>query len=464
MRYFDCTITVRKSQITLKQRLALSDGQVETPDPVTSPLHLDPARRLAVERLHYWLNYTLEKQAQTGGMESPCKQDDLKSIGWLLFDLLLPATDDGDLRGAFREMYVKFVREYENSPEKDLRLRLHLVFDQAAEGFDTLPWEFLYIPELTDANEGFFFAGERTEMVLTRLMPESQLVKNLKPQPEKLRLLIVVVTATDPTTGPVALNEIEGVLKQLNGLEEASRVSVKVLRNPSYDAFAKALEDPDAGPPHVIHYIGHGKEGELALCKDPADPDFDFEREKDPQLRWIEAEQIKALFANHKPRLIFLHACKGAASTSLKSLDSTARKLLAARIPAVVAMQYSISNRDAGMFARSFYESLGGGATLDEAVKVGRLVLGEIYPRRAHPRFGTPVVYLQSREPIVIPLADPALKNAASRVILPVNPPQSGPLNRPSQPAPPAAGSPAAAPPSPASTPPREPAPDGLTD
>jgi hypothetical protein len=64
-------------------------------------------------------------------------------------------------------------------------------------------------------------------------------------------------------------------------------------------------------------------------------------------------------------------------------------------------MQYNMSNQDAGVFARTFYEELGKGSRIEEAVKAGRIGRGMRFPRWAHPRFGTPVVYLQSENAIV---------------------------------------------------------------
>jgi hypothetical protein len=77
--------------------------------------------------------------------------------------------------------------------------------------------------------------------------------------------------------------------------------------------------------------------------------------------------------------------------------------LVRSDIPAVVAMQYNISVDDAGLFAKTFYEELGQGCDVAEAVRAGREALGTLFhPFYHHPRFGTPVVYLQTDKPIVI--------------------------------------------------------------
>ncbi|HEX6558552.1 MAG TPA: CHAT domain-containing protein, partial [Longimicrobiales bacterium] len=185
-----------------------------------------------------------------------------------------------------------------------------------------------------------------------------------------------------------------------------SGVRIAKLENPTYAQLRKAIDgdwkqdDAIFGAPDILHFIGHGKEGSLALMMSSDEADYD-DTSNEEQFRWAEADQVRKLFTKHRPRLVFLHACKGAASTSVESFNSTARELVYEGIAAVVAMQYNISNTDAGLFARKFYEELGKGTDIDESVKIGRLALGEIYPAWAHPRFGTPVVYVQAYDPLV---------------------------------------------------------------
>jgi hypothetical protein len=169
---------------------------------------------------------------------------------------------------------------------------------------------------------------------------------------------------------------------------------------------AVPIENP---PHHILHFVGHGEAEGLYLIKDSNDDDYDYDKGKTQPLLYT-AEQFRRIFRNarRKPRMIFLHACKGA-TQSQEGFKSTARQLVYAEIPAVVAMQYSISHFDAGIFARKFYEELGKGKGIDEAVKEGRMMLGMRTPPWEHPRFGTPVVYLQSEisNELVIPLPEP---------------------------------------------------------
>jgi hypothetical protein len=186
-------------------------------------------------------------------------------------------------------------------------------------------------------------------------------------------------------------------------MKAIANAEVKEVENLGYDQ----LRNEIAGfCPHIFHFIGHGTDGKLSLVKVYNEADYD-ESLRENQVRWIPGDEFKDLFSNDpspKPLLVFLHACRGASALSEGTFISCARQLVN-DIPAVVAMQHSISNQEAGTFAAKFYEQLGAGCEIDEAVRAGRVSLGELYPRWRHPRFATPVVYLQKNDPLVHPVA-----------------------------------------------------------
>ncbi|MHA1950051.1 MAG: CHAT domain-containing protein, partial [Candidatus Thorarchaeota archaeon] len=127
-------------------------------------------------------------------------------------------------------------------------------------------------------------------------------------------------------------------------------------------------------------------------------------------------------FKKHRPRLIFLHACKGARSDSYEGFSGIALHLVYEGIPAVIAMRYLIENEEAIQFAIKFYESLSEGKDIDEAVQDGRDELGEYigegkenFSSRA---FGSPAVYIQLRDSI---LENKFQKQPAPRKYAPVH-------------------------------------------
>ncbi len=79
-------------------------------------------------------------------------------------------------------------------------------------------------------------------------------------------------------------------------------------------------------------------------------------------------------------------------------------------------MQYPIAAVDADSFRDKFYESLGKGKSVCDAVMLGREELGNISPIYGHPRFATPVIYVRGEDHILMQpavSAPPAVPPAA---------------------------------------------------
>ena len=398
-RYVTCRLKILDHQRV--EYAELRPGEEEK-QPIIGELKQDWLTRTTVERLSYWIQSSVKASPSA----PLCDLKDMRALGLHLYRVLF---GDPKIQARFEALRERFEAEYAKDPH--LRLRLELVFAQGTEDLAALPWEFLYVlPNAdSDPSDGVFLAAERTEFLLTRRLASVKL--NLKPPEPELRIL--VVTCRPRSMGTIDEEEIKGVVEKIEGLKGALGKRVKVFRidNPNYarlkDAIGGRLRNEqggidEVGAPHIVHFIGHGEAGKLALMKyKDEDQDFDLVSNEEEQVRLTDAEYIRALFKERPTRLVFLHACLGAASDSLETFKSVAREILRERIPAVVAMQYQISNADAGAFAQKFYEEIGRGADVDEAVKIGRIALGNTYPPWGHPRFGTPVVYLHTSDPIV---------------------------------------------------------------
>ena len=121
------------------------------------------------------------------------------------------------------------------------------------------------------------------------------------------------------------------------------------------------------GPWHIFHFVGHAAfdprsgEGILLLAGD------------DDRSAPVSASQLAGLLADHHTlRLAVLNACEGAKGSEQSRFSSIAAGLVRRGLPAVLAMQYAISDRAAIEFTASFYGALAAGLPIDAATSEAR--------------------------------------------------------------------------------------------
>jgi CHAT domain-containing protein len=143
--------------------------------------------------------------------------------------------------------------------------------------------------------------------------------------------------------------------------------------------------------PHVLHFMGHGQfdatTGSGALL-------FVDERH---HIKPVTGAQLGVLLSNSPTvQLVFLNACQSAELTRVHGLDpfsGVAAALVMAGMPAVVAMQFPISDRAALIFASKFYPRLAAGDPVELAVAFGREALQlELTDSQ---EWGTPVLFMR---------------------------------------------------------------------
>lgn len=397
--YKDCRL-----QILDESRVKYSDDYKQE---AVGAVLKDELIRSTIDRFVYWIDNFGDP------VEQRCKGEDLQILGQHLYNLLFdresrenPETRERlSVHKCFERAYQNF--ESDHARDANLRLRVILTFYQDADSLAAYPWEFLHVPHRP---ESFFLAGKKTELILTRCVPEAGIKDKLDPEERPLKILIAC-------SRPREEREVgaDVVIDYINRLNKAGVIEVDVVEYPTFRNISSKL---DRMKPHIFHFIGHGRtiplhRPEIALMKERAeikeDEDLQSPAERKagrmvPQADWIESGKFAELFKNHRPRLVFLHACKGAAAGY--KFHSTACDLVKAKIPAVVAMQYEISNDDANAFAQKFYQQIDAGKSVDEAVSEGRWELG-IFPSHRGTwndrGFGTPVIYLQSKGAVVTP-------------------------------------------------------------
>jgi hypothetical protein len=154
------------------------------------------------------------------------------------------------------------------------------------------------------------------------------------------------------------------------------------------------------GPWHVFHFVGHGdfdltaEEGLIA-----------FAEERTGRRHLLRSRDLARLLDGHQYlRLVFLNSCEGARGSEGDPFSGTAATLVRRGIPAVVAMQYQITDKAAIEFSSAFYESLADGLPVDAAVTEARVAVS----MDSMLEWGTPVLYMRSPDGRLFDISTPA--------------------------------------------------------
>lgn len=308
-------------------------------------------------------------------------------VGEMLFAAFFPS---GGLRAALRAAL--------DQAQAGAATRIELRFNANATALGAYPWELLYDPA-----RGFLFANRGAALVryITCARRAPRLLSLAAD--EALRLLLVTSRPIDPTL-PLLLGAerqaIEAGLAEpqadghlhLDELPPASsgRSTWELLSD-----YLAAHERDD--PPHIFHFDGHGGYGrrcgrppvgcgalndaESAVCRGcgqrldgPAQGYLAFE-ERNKRPHWVSAAELSNALTGVGVRLAVLTACRSATVGGQSVFSGMAPALIQAGVPAVVAMQYSVTADAAQEFARIFYRALAAAEPLTTAVGRARAAL-----------------------------------------------------------------------------------------
>lgn len=256
-----------------------------------------------------------------------------------------------------------------------LRLRLRLADAPRLAG---LPWELLY-----DRTRNRFFAqSDRTPIVryLDVSDPPRPLVVG-----GPLHILVIISSPQDRVPLDVE-KEWAGIHGALAEKERAGLVVVDRLPQASLGELQKWLRRHEV---HVLHFVGHGDfdertgEGLIAFC--------------DPHGRAVAVSpsQLGAHVRDHDPlRLVVLNACQTATTDNVDAYSGMAQGLIQQEAPAVVAMQFPITDGAAIVFTSEFYGALADGEPVDQAVTSARKAMLSDFVRE----WATPVLFLRAQD------------------------------------------------------------------
>ncbi len=263
-----------------------------------------------------------------------------------------------------------------------LRLKLCL---SGAPALADLPWEFLH------DGRNFVALSAQTPLVRYLSLPQPDRPLRLA-TPLRMLATISLPEGTPPLDVQAERTHVEDALK---GLREAGRIELHWLEDLSLRALQREMDGAKRQhrPFHIWHHIGHGvwdettQTGRLLLCG------------HDGRQQPVDHFDLSPLFGDHPSlRLVVLNACEGARNSRHDALGGVAVALVESGAPAVIGMQFEISDQAAIAFAEGLYEALIDGAPVDEAVTNGRRAVWSTLNRV---EWATPVLYLRARDAVL---------------------------------------------------------------
>ncbi|RIK37916.1 MAG: hypothetical protein DCC55_22805, partial [Chloroflexi bacterium] len=263
-------------------------------------------------------------------------------------------------RAVFQEQLENALAfSYREAKGNQAGLRLRLCFDANAAELADLPWEFLWAPE--PMMNDFLALHAATPVVRYPLVDGFDQPFAVAPP-----LHILVMLSNPRDVEQLAVEQELDRLKSAVGELAAQKLPITL--EAFDDATLAGLKQRlRAGDVHILHFIGHGffnpQTGQGGLVFEDAHCN---KHEVSAEQLWNELRGKETL------RLVFLNACEGARSSGTDFFAGVAQQLVQTGVPAVLAMQFAVSDAAAIALAHEFYGALASGQPLDAALGEAR--------------------------------------------------------------------------------------------
>lgn len=270
--------------------------------------------------------------------------------------------------------------------ERGQGLRLKLRLDSSL--LTAVPWELLYDPRFDE----FICTSRQVSVVRYVALPRAVRLLATKPP---LNVLGVVAAPGNlpPLDVAFAKQQVEAALRPL---VDKGLASLTWLETANRRVLLRAM---NRGPWHVFHYVGHSgfdvaaDEGYLSLLGD------------DGREERLSAAKLAMLLADHGTlRLVLLNSCMGA-RIGQDIYAGLATTLVRRGIPAVIGMQYDISDEAALTLAQTFYETLAENLPIETALAEARKAMSLAVDESAE--WGTPVLYTHAPDSVLFDMPTP---------------------------------------------------------
>jgi len=315
-------------------------------DPATLPCRLKAIEQCLLCMLH---------PSATDRDKSRCSlEEHVRSLGADLFRVL----SEGDVGKAF----LRTLGQLDGDVHRGLRIRIASdPSDGHLHPMAAAAWEVIHDAK----HEGFL--GQRRRFPISRYFTGLGAIQELRLD-GALRVLLVESQPKD--VPPVQAAEEKAAIR--HALEPIKRV--EVVESPPH--LLRVRDLILARGIHVLHFIGHG-----GFNAQTGNGWVTFANEDDSRARWpgdLLADRLKDL---PTLRLVVLSNCYGGTlprAANQVAFLTVAPALLRAKIPAVVAMQFPISDDAAIAFSRRFYERLAAFDPIDVATSEARMAIADL--------------------------------------------------------------------------------------
>lgn len=312
------------------------------------------------------------------GFDSP-EMIAAKQFGGKLFETVFKGDIYACLRASLDEAH---------SQGQGVRVLLRLAPELA-----DIPWEYLYNPAWNQ-----FFALS-TDTPLVRYL---ELTPPIFPLPVKspLCLLAVISSPSDYQALDVE-REWQNLQEALKPLINQSLIEVDRLESASLLTLQRQLRRREY---HIFHFIGHGS------FEESAQDGLLLFTDEIGRGKPLSGQYLGTLLRDHHTlRLAVLNACEGARSGREDPFAGVALSLVQMGLPAVIAMQFEISDSAAIMFAQEFYTALADGYPVDAALADARKAIFA----SSDSEWGTPVLFSRAMDGRIFELTRSSAAQAA---------------------------------------------------
>lgn len=367
LRYLDFDIVVDRAPAGYEVRVLAS--------PVGGARHaFDPLSEVEAERVNTFRAIVGGHRAGKRRIDSP-EMHAAKDIGGRLFRRAFG--------GEVGECWRSSLDRVRALPNTGLRVRLRM---GSAPELAELPWEYLY-----DATENQFISLS-VYTPLVRFLEIRRPTQPLAVTPP-LRVLVMISNPSDIDDLDVE-EEWRQLREAVADIETRGLVTFDRLENATLEELQRQLRKHRY---HVFHYIGHAGFDEVS-----DDGQLVLENERG-RSQLVSAERLgNILHDEDSLRLAILNACEGARSSRRDPFSGLAQSLVQKGIPAVIAMQFEISDNAAITFSHEFYRALGEGFPADAALGEARKMISNGNDLE----WGTPVLFLRAPDAALFDVQD----------------------------------------------------------